>query len=160
MRKRFDPVLTLATTPISEVYIKPNKRNKVTSILLGLQFIYKTPGLNEKIFDILENKIVADKKATGRNGMDLWYILVLSTLRVGLDYGYDQITHMANNDIIVRKILGIDDFFTGEKTKEFCYRTIHDNISKLDCETIEEINWIVCEYGETLLKKKRMRHSK
>ncbi|MCP4355503.1 MAG: hypothetical protein GY793_07710 [Proteobacteria bacterium] len=159
MRKRFNPILTLAATPISEVKVKPNKRDKVTSILLGLQFIYKTSELNEKIFDIIEKKIVGDKKPTGRNGMDLWYILVLSTLRVGLDYGYDQITHMANNDMIVRKILGIDDFFTGEEPKEFGYRTIHENISKLDCESIEEINGIVCEYGERLFKKKRMRPS-
>jgi hypothetical protein len=155
MRKRFNPILTLAATPIENLILTPNKRDKITSILLGLQFIYKTDELNEQIFTLLETQVIGDKKQTGRNGMDLWYILVFSTLRVGLDYRYDDIVHMANNDRIVRKILGIDDFFTGETPIEFKYRTIHDNVSKLDYDTIYKINSIVCEYGEKLIKKKR-----
>ena len=155
MRKRFDPVLTLTAKPIPDVIISYKGRDKLNLMLMALQFIYKTPDLNEKIFTILEKKIIGNKMRTGRNGMDLWYILVLGVIRVGMDYGYDELCHVANNDRIVRKILGIDDFFTGEIPKEFCYRTIHENVSKLDVDTIEEINNLVCEFGEKLIKKKR-----
>ena len=154
MRKRFDPILTLIATPIEEVKIPFKTKDKFNSILTTLQCIYKTPELNEKIFQILEEKIIGSKKATGRPGMDLWYILVFGVIRVGLDYSYEELTHAANNDRILRKVMGIDDFFSGEEPKEFCYRTIHENISKLDIATIEKINDLVCEYGENIIKKK------
>jgi len=154
MRKRFDPVLTLMATPIEDVVIPFEKKDKFNSILLGLQFIYKTPELNEEIFALLEEKVIGNKKATGRNGMDLWYILVFGVIRVGMNYGYEQITHAANYDMILRKIIGIDEFFSGDRSKAFCYRTIHENVSKLDIETIVKINNLVCEYGEKLIRTK------
>jgi len=154
MRKTFNPILTLGATPISEITIPINSRDKLISILHGLQFIYNTPDLNKKIFSLLEDKITKDKKNTGRPGMDLWYILVLGVIRVGMSFSFDRICYTANHDILVRKLLGIDDFFTGDTPKEFCYRTIHENISKLDSEMLEKINILVCEFGEKEIKKK------
>jgi len=154
MRKRFNPDLTLVATPVEDVVIPTKKKDKFNSILLSLQYIYKTPELNEKIYEILEDKIIGNKKATGRPGMDLWYILVFGVIRVGMDYSYEELAHAADNDTILRKILGIDDFFSGEKPIEFCSRTIHENLSKLDVKTIEHINDLVCEYLEHFLRKK------
>ena len=49
-------------------------------ILMALQYIFITPSLNEKVFDLLEKKICSGKKKTGRKGMDLWHILVLAVV--------------------------------------------------------------------------------
>ncbi len=38
-------------------------------VLKALQYIFVTSGLNEKVFSLLEKKIIADKKKTGRPGM-------------------------------------------------------------------------------------------
>ncbi len=156
MRKRFDPILTLGITPISDIIIPINSRDKISSILLGLQFIYKTPELSEKVFTILEDSINSDNNNTGRPGMDLWYILVLGVIRVGMNYSFDDICYAANHDRLLRSVLGIDDFLfmTGNTQKEFHYRTIHENISKFNPEILEEINKLLCEFGEKEIKKK------
>ena len=156
MRIRFDPIVTLGATPISEVVIPINHRDKLTSILKGLHFIFITPELNEKIFKLLEDKILTNKEQTGRNGMDLWFILVLGVIRVGMDYTYDEVCYAANFDSLLRKLLGLNDvFFSDDNKKQFTYRTIHENISKLDSELLEEINTLISDFGEKIIKKKK-----
>src|ERR1035437_8523869 len=99
-----------------------------------------------------------NKKATGRPGMDLWHILVLSVVRQACNTNWDKLHHYANSDIEMRKIMGLhssdfyDDFY------EFEYQNILDNVSLLDSETIDKINATVVEYGLKLLKKKSKNH--
>jgi hypothetical protein len=44
-----------------------------------------TPEMNEGVSRILEEKITKGKRKTGREGMKLWQIFVISELRAGLD---------------------------------------------------------------------------
>ena len=154
MRQRFEQQLTMGVEPISEVKIRLKSRDEMPPLLLALQTIFITPVLNEKIFTILEEKICLNKKATGRKGMDLWHILVLSVVRFACNTNWDKLHHYANNDIIMRKIMGLhsSDFY--KDFYEFEYQNILDNVSLLDAETINKINAIVVEYGHALLKKK------
>ncbi len=39
--------------------------------------------------------------------MDLWHILVLSAVRLGLDADYDRLDDFANHHKLIRQILGI-----------------------------------------------------
>ena len=89
MRRRFDVQLALGQTPIERVSLPLKSRDELPPILAGLQWIFETPEINEQIFELLEAKVVAGKKATGRPGLDLWQILVLGVVRLGLDCDYD-----------------------------------------------------------------------
>ncbi|MFT5404342.1 MAG: IS5 family transposase, partial [Verrucomicrobiales bacterium] len=73
MRKRFDLQIELGQPSIESVIIPLNSRDELPPIIAGLQWIFKTPEINEQIFALLERQIVGDKQDTGRPGMDLWH---------------------------------------------------------------------------------------
>ena len=108
MRKRFEPAPDLNRTPIEKVIIPLQSRDELPPILAGLQWIWTHPTLKQDIFTLLEQKIVAGKKATGRPGMVLWQILVLGVVRLGLDANWDRLEHMANFDTLLRQMLGVE----------------------------------------------------
>jgi len=152
MRKRFEQQYSIDLIPISEVKIKENKRDELPPILQALQYIFVTPELNQSVFNIMEDAILKDKKKTGRTGMDLWHILVLGVVRMGLDINFDRLHDLSNHHKLIRKIMGVEpEFGTG---KEFAFTTIRENVSLLDEPTIEKINEIVVKAGHLLLKKK------
>ena len=75
------------------------------------------PTLKAEIFALLEARILAGKQATGRTGMDLWQILVLGVVRLGLDADWDRMEHIANYDTLVRQMLGVPATPWGEDAK-------------------------------------------
>src|SRR6266487_285546 len=154
MRHRFQQQTTLGITPIGEVKFPLRSRDELPPVLMGLQHIFVTPELNEKVFALLEKKIVHGKKKTGRRGMDLWHILVLAVIRHTLDTNWDRLEHIANYDKLLRKILGVHVEKFGIEEMEFAYQTIVDNVSLIDDELLLQINLIVVKYGHNLLKKK------
>lgn len=154
MRKRFDQQLSLGATLISEVKIRTRGRDEMPPVLVALQTIFITPELNEKIFSILEEKILKGKKNTGRNGMDLWHILVLSVVRHTCNTNWDKLEYYANNDASMRSIMGLHFNSFSEDFLFFEYQNILDNVSLLDAESLTKINAVVVEYGIQLLKKK------
>ena len=115
--------------------------------------IFMTPKWNEKVFEILKAKITAGKKRTGRPGMNLWQIFVLSQVRLLKDLSYDDLHHIANYDHLIRQIMGIEKGF-GYERYEFEYQTIVDNVSLLDDETVRELNEVIVEFGHEVFKKK------
>jgi len=152
MRKRFEQQRKLGVLSISEVKLPIKSRDELPPILRALQHIYVTPALNEEVFKILEGKVLKGKKKTGRYGMDLWHILVLSAVRLGLDADYDRLDDFANHHKLIRQILGVETTF-GEG-KRFSRQSIKDNVSLLDEETITRINEVVVRAGHKLVKKK------
>jgi hypothetical protein len=147
MRKRFEEQLSLGVTPIAEVEIRTKSRDEMPPLMVCLQTIFVTKELNEAIFELLESAICKDKKATGRQGMDLWHILVLALVRHACNTNWDKLHHFANNDMTMRSIMGLHNNAMGEGFFEFEYQTILDNVSLLDTETIDKVNAIVVEYG-------------
>jgi IS5 family transposase len=158
MRHRFQQQTTLGITPISEVKFPLRSRDELPPVLRGLQHIFITPQLNEKVFALLEKKIVEDKKKTGRRGMDLWHILVLAVVRHTLDTNWDRLEDLANYHKLLRQILGVHVEKFGIEEIGFAYQTIVDNVSLIDDNLLGEINLIVVEHGHNLLKKKRRRN--
>src|SRR3954463_9000609 len=154
MRQRFEQQTTLGITPITEVKFPIRSRDELPPVLMALQHIFLTAELNEKVFALLEEKVVSNKKKTGRKGMDLWHILVLAVIRHTLDTNWDRLEHIANYDTLLRKILGVHVEKFGIAEVEFAYQTIVDNVSLIDDNLLHEINLIVVEHGHNLLKKK------
>lgn len=155
MRQRFEQQMNLRTVAIAGVRFPLKSRDELPPVLKALQYIFVTPALNEKVFSLLEKKIVAGKKKTGRPGMDLWHILVLAVVRHTLSTNWDRLEDNANHHELIRKIMGVHAtaFLEGDKI-EFGYQTILDNVSQLDESLLEEVNQLVVEAGHSLLKKK------
>ncbi len=151
MRKRFEVQYELGSKPIEKIDIPLKSRDELPPVLRALQYIYTTPELNQKVFALLEKKIMSGVKQTGRNGMSLWEILVFSVVRLALDCDYDRLEHIANYDSLVRSLLGISNF--GENLKRYSLQSLKDNVRLLDAETIDQINELVVKAGHQFKKK-------
>ncbi len=154
MRKRFEVQLALGIVPIEKVVLPLKSRDELPPILAGLQWIFQTPEVNSQILTLLESKLVAGRKATGRPGLDLWQILVLGVARLGLDCDYDRLEYLANYDSLLRQIMGLSPVLR-EGEKPFHYKTISENVCCVDEELLQQINAIVAQAGRAVFKKKK-----
>ena len=155
MRRRFDVQLALGQIPIERVHIPLKSRDELPPILAGLQWIFQTPEINEQVFALLESKVVAGKKATGRPGLDLWQILVLGVVRLGLDCDYDRLEDLANHHTLLRQILGVSAVAAANE-KPFHYKTLSENVCHLDEELLVQINALIAQAGRKVFKKKEV----
>jgi hypothetical protein len=139
-------------TPVEHVDIPTNSRDELPPVLRALQHIYCTPELNKQVFDLLEQKVTATvkHKHTGRPGMTLWEILVFGTVRLARDADYDHLLYIANQDRLIRSLVGLCDF--SGRPKIYSLQTLKDNLHLIDEETIKEINKLVVTEGHRLLK--------
>jgi hypothetical protein len=154
MRKRFEQQMTLGRLPISETEVPTKKRSgALPGLCAALKEIFITPKWNEKVFEILESKITEGKKRTGRPGMDMWQIFVLSQVRLCQNISYEELHDLANHHTMIRQIMGVESGFGYEKYK-FGYQNIIDNVSLLDDETVRELNQVIVEFGHEVFKKK------
>src|SRR5688572_8968003 len=154
MRRRFDVQLALGQVPIERVHIPLKSRDELPPILAGLQWIFQTPEINEQVFATLELKVVGGKKATGRPGLNLWQILVLGVVRLGLDCDYDRLEDLANHHTLLRQILGLPPV-PAPNEKPFHHKTLSENVCHLDEEVLAQINAIIAQSGRGLFKKKK-----
>jgi len=115
MRKVIDPQLQFGEQDIGAIELDPKSRDDIPQILRGLQYIYTTPELRERVFAILQEVIPegVEGKASpdiGRPGMEQWKILVLGVLRLGLNADHDRIHELANQHNTIRQMLGHSDW--------------------------------------------------
>jgi len=152
MRKIFHEQLNLGEDSISEIKFDFRSRDDIPQVLMGLQYIYETRQLKEKIFNILEKLLPKNiNKKNGRPGMELWRIFVLGVLRVNLNWDYDRLCEMANQHKNIRKMLGHGAF-----DEDFMYirKTIINNVSLFTPEILDEINQVIVKSGHEIVKKK------
>ena len=138
MRKVIDPQLQFGEQDISAIELDPKSRDDIPQILRGLQYIYTTAELRERVFAILQEVIPegVEGKAdpdTGRPGMAQWKILVLGALRLGLDADHDRLQELANQHNTIRQMLGHSDW--ADETR-YELQTLKDNLRLFtpDCE--------------------------
>jgi hypothetical protein len=152
MRQVKYPQLRIGETPIADIKINLKSRDDIPPLLLGLQYIYTTVDIRQKVFAILEQQIQPDTdKKNGRPGMELWKILVFGVLRLNLNWDYDRLVEMGNNHKTIRLMLGHSSF---DDDYEYKLQTMKDNVTLLTPEILVEINAIVVEAGHNLVKKK------
>ena len=154
MRHPFPSQPDLQITPIEKIRLPLKSRDELPPILAGLQWIWMHPALKAEIFALLEAKILAGKQATGRTGMDLWQILVLGVVRLGLDADWDRMEHVANYDTLVRQMLGVPATPWGAAEKMFGRQTLRDNVALLDDELLQQINARIAAAGREVFAKK------
>lgn len=155
MRQRFEQQMSLRTVAIADVKFSLKSRDELPPVLKGLQYIFITPRLNEKVFELLEEKITSGKKKTGRKGMDLWHILVLAVVRHACSTNWDTLETWANHHELVRRVMGVHaTAFIEDEKIEFNYQSILDNVSLLDEALLRDINELVADAGHKIVKKK------
>ena len=147
MRHAFQSQPDLQLTPIEKIRLPLQSRDELPPILAGLQWLWMHPTLKAEVFALLEAKILAGKQATGRTGMDLWQILGLGVVRLGLDADWDRLEHIANYDTLVRQMLGVPATPWGEDAKVFGHQTLRDNVALLDDELLQQINTRIAAAG-------------
>ncbi len=140
--------------PIEKILLPLKSRDELPPILAGLQWIWTHPTLKQAIFGLLEAKIVAGKKATGRPGMELWQILVLGVVRLGLDTNWDRLEHRANFDTLLRQRLGVAETAWGTEAKVFNHQTLRDNVALVDEDLLKKINALIAASGREVFRKK------
>lgn len=148
---------------ISAIEFDPKSRDDIPQILRGLQYIYVTAELRERVFAILAEVIPPSTVAgndgaadanTGRPGMDQWKILVLGVLRLGLNADFDRIQELANQHTTLRLMLGHGDW--ADDTR-YNLQTLKDNLRLFTPEVLDRINQEVVSAGHQLIKKKKAR---
>jgi len=156
MRKRFEISPILGSLPISEVLIPTKSRDELPPVLLALQTIFVSQEYHQKMFSIVEPIILRGKKQTGREGMSIWEVIVLSVIRLTLNTNYDRLLWIANSDKYVRQLMGIEAGSNGfsSEVKQYSLTALKENIGLLKLETISQINALVLEVGHGYLKKK------
>lgn len=152
MRLTKNRQLKLGEVPISKIQFDLKSRDDIPQLLMGLQHLYVTDEIREKVFPILEKHINPDvSKTNGRPGMELWTILVMGVLRLNLNWDYDRLHEMVNNHRKIREMLGIGPV---NSDLQFNLQTIKDNVSLITVDVLDKINQVVVGAGHTLVKKK------
>jgi hypothetical protein len=148
MRKVIDLQMEFWKKDIANIEFDLKSRDEIPKLLMGLQYIYRTPLIREKVFNVLKQIVPKQSHETGRPGMDLWKILVLGTLRLNCNWDYDKVQEMANNHDKLRQMLG-----HGKKDSASSYalQTIRDNIALLTPPILDEINQIVVKAGHSMI---------
>jgi hypothetical protein len=154
MRKLFEVQLKAGQIPIEKVIIPVKSRYALDELCAALQAIYCDKDYNERIFSILDKYINKDKKKTGRPGMNLWSIFVLSQVRLCLNIGYEELHNLVNNHRCLRQIIGIHVEY-GFDTETYGYQRIYDNVSQLNETMLKEINEVILSFGQNEVFKKK-----
>lgn len=151
MRKIIDTQIKMGEIDIPDIKIELDNRDEIPQTLRGLQYIYCNHEIRQKVFDILWD-IIPDNidYNNGREGMNLWKILVLGVIRLSCNCDYDKLQELANNHFTLRLFLGhsIFDF-------DFNYhrQTLNDNLRLFTPAVLQRINEVVVNGGVEFLKK-------
>ncbi len=113
MRQVIDPQREFGQVDIADIVFDPKSRDDIPPRLRGLQHLYLEPAVRERILPSWRRcSEHADgegpaRSDTGRPGMPQWTILVLGTLRLGLNADYDRIQELANQHTTLRQMLAM-----------------------------------------------------
>ena len=152
MRKIIDLQMEFWKKDIASIKFDLQSRDEIPKLLMGLQHIYRTAPIREKVFKVLKQIVPKKSHGNGRPGMDLWKILVLGTLRLNCNWDYDKVQEMANNHSKLREMLGHSKTDFGSN---YALQTIRDNIALLTPPILDEINQVVVKAGHSIITKSK-----
>jgi len=152
MRKVIDLQMEFWKKDIAKIEFDLKSRDEIPKLLMGLQPIYLTLPIRNKVFGVLKQIVPKQSYEIGRQGMDLWKILVLGTLRLNCNWDYDKVHEMANNHSKLRQMLGHSE---DDSDSSYALQTIKDNIVLLTPPILNEINQIVVTAGHSMIAAKK-----
>jgi hypothetical protein len=152
MRKVIDLQMEFWKKDIANIEFDLQSRDEIPKLLMGLQYIYRTASIREKVFKILKQIVPKQSHQTGRPGMDLWKILVLGTLRLNCNWDFDKVHEMANNHHKLRQMLGHSE---ADFDSNYALQTIRDNLVLLTPSILDKINQVVVKAGHSIITTKK-----
>lgn len=144
MRKDFDRQLKLDVPPLDQIDFDPTSRHELEAILMALKHIYDSKPAVQSILRLIARDV--GDAALGCEGLAYWEILVLAAVRLGGDLDYDALADLATNHRKLRALMGVGDW----QTKKYARSTIHDNVKKLQPETLRAISRVIVGLGHKL----------
>ncbi len=152
MRKIVPECRALDSTPIGEIAIDPRMRDDMSAVLKGLQCVYCTAESRTALFAILEAHFQPGKrKDVGRPGMDLWRVIVFAIVKQCLDLDYDALLYRANNDLLLRELLGHGD--AGFDAVKYSRQRLVDNVQLLTPKLVRKVAQLIVRTGHKVAGK-------
>ncbi len=152
MRKIVPECRALDSTPIKEIAIDPRMRDDMGAVLKGLQCVYCKAESRAALFTILEAHFQPGKrKDVGRPGMDLWRVIVFAIVKQCLDLDYDALLYRANNDLLLRELLGHGDAAFDEV--KYSRQRLVDNVQLLTPELVMKVTQLIVQTGHKVAGK-------
>lgn len=147
MRIPHQEQLQLDATPIAQIVLDTECRDRMIPILRGLQHLYGQPLWRDQALQLIAEDVLQDADPEqGREGLSLWQIFTLASVRLGANFTYDHLHYLAGNDRNLQAMLQV-----GEWSQEsFTWHRIRDNVCLVKPETLEKINQLVVEEGHRL----------
>ena len=153
MRKIVPECRALDSTPIQEMVIDPRMRDDMSAVLKGLQSVYCKAGSRAALFTILKTHFQpGTRRDVGRPGMDLWRLIVFATVKQCMDLDYDALLYRANNDLLLRELLGHGE--AGFDALKYSRQRLVDNVQLLTPELIEEVIHLIVRTGHEVTRKR------
>ena len=149
MRKAICTQQRLDCASVERVKLNLECRDEIIPVLRGLQHIYSRPTLRDEILRLVAEDVNRDTRDDcGRQGLDLWQILVLAAVRLGCGLNYDKLQDLAEQHRTLRHVMGVGDW---DEDANFNWRRIRDNVCLLQPVTIEQISHLVSAAGHRLV---------
>ena len=149
MRKVIEEQMKFGEVSISKIQFDLNSRDEIPKLLIGLQSIYNDKEVREKISHVLMELVPINVDPNnGREGMHLWKILVLGTVRLCCGWDYDKLQNIADNHTKLREMLGHSKF---DFDSRYPLQTLKDNLRLFTREVYDKINTIVVEHGHKVI---------
>ena len=146
MRFFREPQSSLDETPIAEIYLGYNYRDRGTKLLFGLKHVYCHESLRQTIRQLLlEHFQRLEAQGYGCPNLDLWKILVLACYKLRVGDDIDMLLGMANHHLLLRQFLGHGDSTSREKYER---DVLIRNLNLLTPEIIVKICETVVNYEQ------------
>lgn len=139
--------LTLHATPIAQIELDVECRDRMIPVLRGLQHLFAQTQWREQALQLIADDVIQnDNPELGREGLTLWQICVLASVRLGANLTYDHLHYLTGNDRNLRAMMQVGDW----SDDRFAWQRIRDNVCLVKPETLEKINQLVVEEGHRL----------
>ena len=104
MRKAYSKQRRLDSVPIDQVELNLECRDSIIPVLRALQHVYADAALTQKVHDLIGQDVNGNSRTDcGREGMDYWHLLVLSSVRLGCNLTYDQLHDLSEKGGFVKR---------------------------------------------------------
>jgi len=147
MRKSHRDQLQLDCTPIEQIQLDVECRDRMIPVLRGLQHLYSQRNFREQALELIAQDVLQDADPDqGREGLTLWQIMVLACVRLGTNITYDHLQYLATNDRNLQAMMQVGQW----DASSFTWQRIRDNVCQVRVETLEQINALVVAEGHRL----------
>ena len=130
------------------------RRDDIPAILLGLQHLCLKTEIRKQILTLMEAHVAPERDYdAGLPGMHWCRLLVLASLKQGLDCDYARLQELANKHNTLRQMLQHER----HETFEYTERTLQDNINLLPVTVLNQISDLVVQEGLDVANKRPWR---